>query len=345
METPSNIQNPFQHLVDLASERLGGKAIFANDDFFASKNGLVKAEEPIFIPGKYTANGKWMDGWESRRRRTPGHDWCVLKLGVAGTISGLDVNTRYFTGNYPEHFSLEATHCSKNITAANLSKVKLDWVELVPKTALKGDTHNFFPVKNDKSWTHLRLNIFPDGGVARLRVFGNVTADWETLKKSKVPKDLALVTHGAQVITCNDNHYGRMENLILPGRAINMGDGWETKRKRVPGYDWIVVKLGTTGKIKKIEVDTHFFKGNFPDTCSIEGCRYPKRDLTASDFTAEKNLKWVEILPKTKLKAHFSHFFDKALTEAAKKESFDYLRLNIFPDGGVSRLRVYGFPE
>ena len=126
METPSNIQNPFQHLVDLASERLGGKAIFANDDFFASKNGLVKAEEPIFIPGKYTANGKWMDGWESRRRRTPGHDWCLLKLGVAGTISGLDVNTRYFTGNYPEHFSLEATHCSKNITAANLSKVKLE---------------------------------------------------------------------------------------------------------------------------------------------------------------------------------------------------------------------------
>jgi allantoicase len=286
-----------------------------------------------------------MDGWESRRRRTPGYDWCIVKLGVRGKIQGVDVNTSFFTGNYPEHFSLEAAYVPKAETPTSLTKPKVKWVELISKTALKGDSHNFFPVKNDNPWTHIRLNIFPDGGVARLRVFGTVTPDWERLKKSKTPIDLAAVPHGAQVITCNDNHYGRMENLILPGRALNMGDGWETKRKRVPGYDWIVVKLGATGSIRKIEVDTNFFKGNYPDSCSIEGCRYPKRDLTSADFSQNKDLSWETLLPQTKLKPHFRHYFDKALAEAARKGSFDYIRVNIYPDGGISRLRVYGFVE
>lgn len=345
MQTQPLSENPFAHLIDLASERLGGKSLIANDDFFAGKGGLTKATDPIFIPGKYTPKGKWMDGWETRRRRTPGFDWCIVKLGVPGKIQGLDVNTAFFTGNYPEHFSLEAAYCPKVETPASLTKSKVEWVELIPKTALKGDSHNFFPVNNDKSWTHVRLNIFPDGGVARLRVYGTVSPDWDRLKKSKTPIDLAAVPHGAQVIACNDNHYGKMENLILPGRALNMGDGWETKRKRVPGHDWIVVKLGATGSIRKIEVDTNFFKGNYPDTCSIEGCYYPSRDLKAQDFLQNKNLKWEEILPQTKLKAHFRHYFDKALTEAARKGNFDYIRLNIYPDGGVSRLRVYGFAE
>ncbi|NBY21041.1 allantoicase [bacterium] len=345
MQINMTSDNPFKHLIDLASERFGGKALIANDDFFASKSGLVRASEPIFIPGKYTTKGKWMDGWESRRRRTPGHDWCILKLGVPGIIKGIDVNTTFFTGNYPEHFSLEATYSSSVETSTSITKTKVQWVELVSKTPLKGDSHNFFSVNSDKSWTHLRLNIFPDGGVARLRVYGIVTPNWEHLKKQKTPIDLAAVPHGAQVITCNDNHYGKMENLILPGRALNMGDGWETKRKRVPGYDWIVVKLGTTGRIKKIEVDTNFFKGNYPDSCSIEGCRYSDRNLKPEDFSGSKQLKWVEILPKTKLKPHFRHFFDKALTEATLSDSFDYIRLNIYPDGGVSRLRIYGFAE
>ncbi len=343
MESHTNSTNPFQHLIDLASERLGGKALLTNDDFFAPKSNLVKAIEPIFIPGKYTLKGKWMDGWESRRRRVPGYDWCIVKLGVPGKIQGVNLNTAFFTGNYPEHFSLEALYCPKVETPTSLTKSKVQWVELIPKTSLKGDSHNFFPATNDKAWTHVRLNIFPDGGVARLRVYGTVTPNWERLKKSKTPIDLAAISHGAQVITCNDNHYGRMENLILPGKALNMGDGWETKRKRVPGHDWIIVKLGATGSVRKIEVDTQFFKGNYPDTCSIEGCYYPKRDLKPEDFSKSRDLKWVELLPQTKLKAHHSHFFDKVLTAAAKEGSFDYLRLNIFPDGGVSRLRVYGF--
>ncbi|MFM8313796.1 MAG: allantoicase, partial [Deltaproteobacteria bacterium] len=161
MEEKNRIPNPFQHLIDLASERFGGKALITNDDFFAPKSNLVKATDPIFIPGKYTPKGKWMDGWESRRRRTPGYDWCIVKLGVPGKIQGVNVNTTFFTGNYPEHFSLEATYCPKVETSTPLTKSKTQWVELIPKTALKGDSHNFFSVKNDQPWTHVRLNIYP----------------------------------------------------------------------------------------------------------------------------------------------------------------------------------------
>ena len=341
----SHNPNPFHHLIDLASERLGGKSVITNDDFFASKNNLLKASVPIFIPGKYTERGKWMDGWESRRRRMPGFDWCIVKLGVPGKIQGVNIDTAFFLGNYPEHFSLEAANCTKAETPAGLVKSNVNWVEIISKTALKGGGDNFFPVSNNESFTHVRLNIFPDGGVARLRVYGEVTPDWKRLKRVKVPIDLASIAKGATVITCNDNFFGLKDNLILPGRSLNMGDGWETKRKRGPGHDWIVVKLGATGTIKKIEVDTHYFKGNFPDSCSIEGLCYPKRDLTEKDFNSTTLLKWTEILPQTKLKAHHRHFFDKVLSESNKGKNFDYVRLNIFPDGGISRLRVYGLAK
>ncbi|MSP18568.1 MAG: allantoicase [Bdellovibrionales bacterium] len=341
----SHTPNPFHHLIDLASERLGGKSLITNDDFFASKNNLLKASTPIFIPGKYTERGKWMDGWESRRRRTPGFDWCIVKLGVAGKIQGVNIDTAFFLGNYPDHFSLEATNFTKAETRAGLAKSSVNWVEIISKTALKGGGDNFFPVSNSESFTHVRLNIFPDGGVARLRVYGEVTPDWEQLKKVKVPIDLASIANGSTVISCNDNFFGLKDNLILPGRALNMGDGWETKRKRGPGHDWIVVKLGATGSIKKIEVDTNYFKGNFPDSCSIEGLSYSKRNLTEDDFNRTNRLKWTEILPQTKLKAHHRHFFDKVLSEFNKGKHFDYVRLNIFPDGGISRLRVYGLAK
>lgn len=345
MENNSNIQNPFPNLIDLASERIGGKALLTNDDFFASKNNLVKAAEPIFIPGKYTPNGKWMDGWESRRRRTPGHDWCVVKLGVPGMIEGVNVDTTFFTGNYPEHFSLEAIYLPKVENVASLKKTSLKWVEIIKKSPLKSSSPNFYPVESNETWSHLRLNIFPDGGVARLRVYGRVTPDWKKLSKSKTPIELSAIPNGSKVIACNDNHYGSMHNLILPGRGINMGDGWETRRKRGPGHDWSVLELGTTGSIHKIEVDTNHFKGNYPDSCSIEACRYPERNLDSDKLTKLKNLEWVEILPQTKLKAHHRHFFDKALSDKARTGDFDYVRLNIFPDGGVSRLRIYGFPK
>jgi len=344
MENSVKEQNPFHNLIDLANERIGGKALITNDDFFASKNNLVKAPEPVFIPGKYTPHGKWMDGWESRRRRTPGNDWCIVKLGVPGKIQGVNVDTSFFTGNYPEFFSLEAVYLPRLKGVEELKKSSVKWTEIIPKSPLKSSAPNFFSVNQSEMFSHLRLNIFPDGGVARLRVYGKVMPDWDKLAKSKNPVELSAIPHGAKVVACNDSHYGSMHNLILPGRALNMGDGWETKRKRRPGHDWAVLELGHSGSIHKIEVDTNHFKGNYPDSCSIEACHYPQRNLDAAQLEAVSHLKWVEILPQTKLKAHHRHFFQKELSEQAKKGKFDYVRLNIFPDGGVSRLRVYGFP-
>lgn len=336
---PSNFFVPFTELLDLAGEKVGGKALYANDDFFAPKENLLKAEAPIFIPDKYTEFGKWMDGWESRRKRNlgPGNDrdHCIVKLGVPGRIVGFDIDTAFFTGNYPEYASVEAMECASDEAALD---GKARWTEILPKSKLQGGSHNLFSVASERRWTHLKLTIFPDGGVARLRVHGHVMNEW---KKGEAA-DLAAVVNGGSVVTCNDSFFGPKDNLILPGRARTMGEGWETRRKRGPGNDWIIVRLATTGRIQKVEVDTNHFKGNFPESCSIEGCLVEGPTLLPADFRDRGDIQWSEILPRTKLEAHHQHFFEKELASAAKDGRFNYVRLNIFPDGGISRLRVIG---
>jgi allantoicase len=315
----------YASLADLASAQVGGRAIAANDDFFAAKSNLVKAEAPVFIPGKYTSRGKWMDGWESRRRRTPGFDWCVVALGMRGVVRGVNVDTRFFTGNFPTHCSIDALDTSRPLARQVLAAEGQPWMSLLAKSALQGDGSNFFAIDNARPWTHLRLNIFPDGGVARLRVFGEVVMDWGKAGGRGRPIDLAAIQHGGLVIDVSDKHYGSPNNMLMPGRAANMGDGWETKRRRGPGHDWAIVRLGAPGTLTKIEIDTNHFKGNYPDSAAIEG-------LTA-DGT------WAIVLPQTKLRAHHRHFFEKELRPAG---TLSQIRLNIYPDGGVSRLRVYG---
>jgi allantoicase len=315
---------PFTQLTDLASARLGGRAIAASDDFFAPKGNLVKPEAPVFIPDKYTARGKWMDGWESRRRRTPGHDWCVVQLGVRGRVRGVDVDTRYFTGNFPSQCSIEA---KDNVT-------RTSWTTILPETGLRGDSHNHMAISDDRPWTHLRLNIFPDGGVARLRVYGDVTVDWTRLGTGNRAVDLAALVHGGLVLAASDVHYGATHNMLMPGRAKHMGDGWETRRRRGAGHDWAIVRLGAPGMLTKVELDTNHFKGNFPDTASIEGTFAPGASLETISSAA-----WREVLPQTKLKAHHRHYFSKALRD---RGPVSHVRLNIFPDGGVSRFRVHG---
>lgn len=331
----------FTQLADLASARVGGRAIATNDDFFAPKSNLVKAEPAIFIPGKYTSRGKWMDGWESRRRRTPGHDWCVVQLGMRGRVRGVDVDTSFFTGNYPPHCSIDALdmldtaegRVDEHLVASGSSR---KWTEILPKTALNGDSRNFIPVDDERPWTHLRLNIYPDGGVARLRVYGEVLVDWAAISRAGRPVDLAAIRNGGLGIAASDVHYGALNNMLMPGRATNMGDGWETKRRRGPGHDWAIVRLGTPGRLSKIEIDTNHFKGNYPDRASVEGCMLPDAPADALARAA-----WVEVLPETKLRAHHRHFFTKELRH---RGPVSHLRLNIFPDGGVSRFRVHGTP-
>jgi allantoicase len=329
----------FTSMADLSSARVGGRPIATNDDFFAPMANLVKAEPAVFIPGKFTARGKWMDGWESRRRRTPGHDWCVVKLGMRGRIRGVDVDTSYFTGNFPSHCSIEALDTTRAVTKQVATVEGGPWSLILARTPLRGDSHNYLEIERtpelaDRAWTHVRLNIYPDGGVARLRVHGDVVVDWSRIVRSRKIMDLAEIRNGGLVIAASDMHFGAKDNMIMPGRAKNMGDGWETKRRRGPGYDWAIVRLGTAGLISRIELDTNHFKGNFPDSASIEGCFAP-----AAPMAALGSADWHELLPQTKLKAHHRHFFTRELQST---RPVTHVRLNIYPDGGVSRLRVYG---
>jgi len=310
-------------LVDLASARVGGKALATNDEFFAPIGNLLKPGAAVWIEGKYTDRGKWMDGWESRRKRVPGHDWCVIRLGIPGVIRALTVDTSHFTGNYPEGFSLDGA----KTTARPKEK---DWYEIVPRTVLKGHTPNEFDVAvRDDRYTHVRLNIYPDGGVARLRVWGEARPDWDRITASGKPIDLVAVAHGGAPMGSSDEFYSHPINLIMPDRPANMGDGWETKRRRGPGHDWTVLKLGHRGIIEQIELDTTHFKGNYPESASLEG--------TAVLPEASE---WREILPRTKLSANKRHKF-RALTGAGLG-AVRYVRLNMFPDGGIARLRLFG---
>ena len=326
----------FTELIDLASERLGGAVLVASDEFFAPKENLLKPSAPIFIEGKYTELGKWMDGWESRRRRTPGFDWCIIRLGLPGVIRGIVVDTSYFRGNYPEQCSLEACAIDGRPDVAELTSETTAWSEILPQSQLKGDSQNSFPVASDRRFTHLRFRIYPDGGVARLRAYGEVAPDWEALKRIGGQIDLAAVENGGLVLSCSDMFFGHRHNLIMPGRALNMSDGWETKRRRGPGHDWVIIKLGAVGHIRRVEVDTSWFKGNFPESCSLESCHAPG---IAAEMLTDSSSPWKTVLPRAKLQAHTRQFFTDEIIDAG---AISHVRFNIFPDGGVSRLRSYG---
>lgn len=333
-----NTATAFSGLTDLASERNGGKALKASDEFFAGKENLLKEGRGIFIPEKFTERGKWMDGWESRRKRVPGFDWCIIKLGAEGFIKGLDIDTNHFLGNHPPYASVEACRISqKDLNNKFALSGKTEWTEILPKSPLEPGSQNLFAISGIEKWTHVKINIYPDGGVARFRVYGEVCQDIAKLKDKKILTDLAGLMNGGKVLVCNDMFFGSKDNLISPGRSKNMGDGWETKRKRIPGYDWVILKLAAAGHIKKIIVDTNFFKGNYPDSCMIEGCFEPGAD---DDSLTGNNIKWKTMLAKSKLKGHHLNTFSKEVLSAGP---VTHVRLNIYPDGGISRLRLFGY--
>lgn len=334
-----NIREPgpaFTEMVDLAAERLGGKVLWANDDFFAEKENLLKGSAPVWIEGKYTDRGKWMDGWESRRRRTPGFDWCLIRLGLPGRIHGLVIDTSYFTGNFPERASIEGCAAAPEATPQSLESAATQWETILPEAQLKGDTRNFFEVKSPRRVTHLRFKIFPDGGVARLRVHGIVLPDWPRIIGDGAEIDLAAVEHGTYVIASSDKHYGNPNNLLLPGRGLTMGDGWETKRRRGPGHDWCILKLGSPGTIRRIEVDTLHYKGNFPESCSLEACRAPR---VPDDGFESAGVSWQPLLNRTPLQADTLHVFTQEVKSAGE---VTHVRVNMFPDGGIGRVRLFG---
>ncbi len=322
----------FRELPDLASALTGGAALHCTDDFFASMDNLLKPEKAIFIEGKYTDRGKWMDGWESRRKRVPGHDFCILRLGMPGIVRGVVVDTAFFRGNYPSACSIEGVSLHGNPDVEALLSPELEWTELLPRVDLSGDSSIPFEVHVPRRVTHLRFHIHPDGGVARLRVHGEVQRSPKVFARPEL--DLASIENGARVVACNDMFFGSRHNLIMPNRASHMGDGWETKRSRRPGPDWVIVQLAGAGAVHRALVDTLHFRGNAPSSCSLEVC-----DAGGQDPELLPESGWTELLPRTRLLAHTQHEFED---ELSAHPPATHVRMRIWPDGGVSRLRLFG---
>jgi len=371
----------FAGLTDLAAEKYGSKILFATDEWFAVAENLFKGE-PVFDPNAFTEFGKEMDGWESRRRRTQGHDWCIIELGLPGYIVGVDIDTANFTGNFAPGASVQAmcfapgeaptpaalkrpnggvmgTHATVEQTAEALKLNSDKWTTIVPPTRLAsgaaGTRHSYVPVSSQERWTHLRLNQFPDGGIARLRVYGrpdvlNPSTDAEGLV------ELSAAVNGGQQVCFSDSHYGRPSNLIAPDQAVNMGDGWETSRRmdrpavftkdaagvpQMRGNEWCILQLGKAGQARRLTLDSLWFKGNYPESVAVEGINAPTLGLDAAALTKASG--WFTLLPRTPGWPNAPRDFTKDQGLVVDKD-ITHIRVTIFPDGGLARLRLWGVP-
>lgn len=307
---------------NIAQPRLGARAIEASDEFFAAKERLIDPAPPVFIPDTFDDHGKWMDGWETRRKRVEGHDWCVVQLGGRARIHGVDIDTSYFTGNYPLAASIDGSEDGEH------------WHEIVSVTTLEGDAHHYLPVSPKRAWGWLRLNIIPDGGVARLRVFGQFVPEPDRDNDGLI--ELSGLMNGARVAAWSDAHYGWPGKVFLPDKGINMGDGWETRRRRVPGNEWLIVELGMPGVVRRIEIDSSHNKGNYPDRCSIQAALI---DRATDASIATQSMFWRTLLPEQPLGPDRLHTFEHQIADLGP---ITHARINIIPDGGLSRIRLWG---
>jgi len=315
---------------NLADAELGARVVSCTDEFFASAGRMLQAAGPVFVVGKFDEHGKWMDGWETRRRRNGGHDHAIIALGLPGVVKGLDIDTSHFTGNFPPAASVLACRSESDPDDAT------EWVEIVPATTLKGNSHHFVQIQDDRVWTHLRLNIFPDGGVARLRVYGQPACDWARRDPAAL-YEVSALANGGRVVAYNDAHFGVPTGIIKPGRGVNMGDGWETRRRREPGNDWLILELGHPVTVEKIEIDTAHFKGNYPDRVSIQAALVAE---STDQSLVTQAMFWPELLGEQKTEMDKQHFYEGAQIQAIGPVS--HVRVNIFPDGGLSRVRIWG---
>ncbi|NLU66402.1 allantoicase [Streptomyces sp. HNM0574] len=323
----------FTRLADLADRRFGAGVIAANDEFFAERENLLKPGPARFDPTAFAHKGKVMDGWETRRRRGPGagsphpgaddHDWALIRLGAPGVIHGVVVDTAHFRGNYPQRVSLEAAAVEGTPGPERLLADDVTWHELLPPTRVYGHSANGFAVADGRRWTHLRLRQYPDGGIARLRVHGEVVPDpsWLDLLGTS---DLGSALNGCSVEDASDRFFSDPANITLPGISLKMDDGWEVRRRRDTGHDWVRLRLAAEGEIRAVEIDTANYKGNAAGWVALHG-------------SADGGETWSELLPRTALEPDAPHRF--ALSAPA---AVTHVRLDVFPDGGIARLRLHG---
>lgn len=321
-----------QNLTNLASPKIGTKIIEVSDDFFGKASRMIDDKDPVFIEDKYDEHGKWMDGWESKRRRDGGNDWAIIELGSPGIISEVDIDTSFFTGNFPPFASIEGLYSDQKPNENS------DWIKILSKSSLKGDASNKFKVQTKTKVNYIRLQIYPDGGVARFRLFGEVKLNWDLYNNNKNNLiELSSLKLGGSIVAYNNAHYGDVSALLSDGRGKTMGDGWETRRRREPGHDWIIIKLATQGLIKRIEIDTAHFKGNYPDQASVQVSNFDKGNDIEEVINDSEN--WKFILNKSKLQPDNIHNYE---IDNKSTEGITHVRLNIYPDGGVSRFRIFG---
>ncbi|WP_113702619.1 allantoicase [Nonomuraea lactucae] len=308
----------FTSLPDLALRTLGGSVVAASDESFAEKESLIRPGRPGFQAETFGGKGQVYDGWETRRRREPGHDWAIVRLGLPGVIRGVVIDTAWFKGNYPPHASVEAAAVEGHPSPAELSAA--DWVEIVPRTALRGDAEHHAGVTDPGRYTHVRLNMYPDGGISRLRVHGEARPDLSVY--DGLGLDLAALQNGGLVTACSNEFYSSPNNVIAPGLARNQAEGWETARRREEGNEWLVVRLAGRGVIRLAEIDTTNLLFNAPGSAS----------LTGLDGDRE-----IELLPRTRLQPDTPHRFRLGHTEPVT-----HVRVDIYPDGGLARVRLHG---
>ena len=311
-------------LVNLAARRLGASVMAASDEFFGEKENLLRPEPPSHQPRTFGLKGQLVDGWETRRHG-PGEDDALIRLGAAGVIGRVVVDTAHFTGNFPAACSVQACAAEGYPSPAELAAA--DWVEIVPHSPLAGDCENVFAVTDPHRFTHLRLTIYPDGGVARLRAEGQVVPDPRQL--AGLPLDLVALANGGTVLAASDRFYSPPENMISPGRAAVMGDGWETRRRRDAGHDWVLFQLAAAGHIRQAVIDTSCFLGNAPAAATLRGC-----DATGTGLDAAS---WSDLLPAATLQPDTEHLF-----RAGQAGPVTHVQLDIHPGGGLARLRLFG---
>ncbi|HWI34355.1 MAG TPA: allantoicase [Lapillicoccus sp.] len=324
-ESPNPDAPAFTTLPDLASRALAGSVVYANDELFAQRENLITPGRAVFSTEDFGHKGKVYDGWETRRRREPGHDWATVRLGVPGVVHGVNIDTSWFKGNYPPYASVEAASFEWHPSVEELEAAV--WVTLVEKSPVAGDTDNYFAVDDGRRYTHLRLTIYPDGGVARFRVHGDPVPDPRFLTGTV---DLAALENGGSVVDCSNMFYSSPTQILQPGRARIMGEGWENARRRDDGNDHVTVKLAAPGLVRRVEIDTSYFVGNAAGWARLSGVNEATGDVDDPST-------WSELIPKTRLQPDTRHFFrvrpDAAVT---------HVRLDVYPDGGLARLRVNG---
>ncbi|ORY49959.1 allantoicase [Rhizoclosmatium globosum] len=357
--------NPFAHLVNLAAD---GQVLFATDDFFQPAESLLHTTEPVWDADKFTPFGKWMDGWETRRKRTEGHDWGIVKLGLSGEIEGVHIDTAFFTGNQVPRISLQAACLEEDLPLVRRSEIGTcatdqelkaagavgseKWDTILSMTPLKPGypetRHHYFPINKaclGKRYTHLRINYFPDGGVARLRVYGTVSKDWSTV--SPVQQfDLVALENGGIPVSFTNSHYGTPQNMLMKRESAGMYDGWETARNPnrppifkkdaegllvIPGSEHVVIKLGHIAIPEKVVIDTSHFKGNFPESVLVESC-------VLTQGQRLNDAKWHVLVKRVKCQPNLKHEFGVV----GGGSGITHVRLTVFPDGGIARFRVFG---